>query len=342
MILTEDKLNTSIRGGNLARVYFLYGKEVFLTKTYSDRIVKKAVGAEPLDFNLIRLKGDSSPEAIGNSLESVPLFSELKCVVINDFDPEKTDSDSLKKIIDIISDVPDYSIFIIEITGIDIDPKKAKTKKVISAADKAGIVCEFQPLTPAKVGELIIKKCAKTGCIISRENANYIAELTLMNLTLVGEETKKLCDYVGKGEITREIIDTLVTKQLDTSIYELATAITSGKRNLAFEILDDLINQRVEPVVIMSALSGTFIDYYHAKIGKNAGLAPNQTAEAFMYPKNRVWVINKAVTAAARLSLPYLRTCLSALDEADLRLKSSAASSRTIMEEAIVKLMVAK
>lgn len=342
MTLTEDKLNTSIRGGNLARVYFLYGKEVFLTKTYSDRIVKKAVGAEPLDFNLIRLKGDTPTEVIGDNLESVPLFSELKCVVINDLDPEKLDADSSKKLIEIINDIPEFSILIIEITGLDIEPKKVKTKKLISAVDKVGIVCEFQPLTPAKVGELIIKKCAKVGCVISRENANYLAELTLMNLTLVGEETKKLCNYVGKGEITKEIIDTLVTKQLDTSIYELAAAITSNKRNQAFEILDDLVNQRVEPVVIMSALSGTFIDYYHAKIGKNAGFAAGQIADSFMYPKNRVWVMNKAVTAVTRLSVPYLRACLSALAEADMKLKSSPISSRTIMEETIVKLMVAK
>ena len=52
--------------------------------------------------------------------------------------------------------------------------------------------------------------------------------------------------------------------------------------------------------------------------------------------------MNKAVTAAAKLSVPYLRTCLADLAEADVKLKSSPVSSRTVMEETIVKLMVAK
>ena len=43
--------------------------------------------------------------------------------------------------------------------------------------------------------------------MISRPNAQHIAELTLCDLSLSSAETDKLCSYVGTGEITAEMIN---------------------------------------------------------------------------------------------------------------------------------------
>lgn len=110
-----------------------------------------------------------------------------------------------------------------------------------------------------------MKKAAKRGCVISRADAQHIAELTLCDLSLASTETDKLCSYAGTGEITAEMIDKLTIKQLDTSIYSLATELLKGNRRQALLILDDLIAQKIEPVVILAALSSNYIDFYRAK-----------------------------------------------------------------------------
>ena len=56
------------------------------------------------------------------------------------------------------------------------------------------------------------------------------------------------------------MIDKLTIKQLDTSIYSLATELLKGNRRQALLILDDLIAQKIEPVVILAALSSNYID----------------------------------------------------------------------------------
>ena len=66
MKLTEDKLRTSIQAGKFERVYFIYGKEPFLISMYADRIIKKTVGEDALDFNLQRLDGSPDPDLLSS------------------------------------------------------------------------------------------------------------------------------------------------------------------------------------------------------------------------------------------------------------------------------------
>ncbi len=342
MVLTEEKLNSDIRGGRIGRVYYLYGKEPFLVKTYVDKIIKKTVGSDPLDFNFIRLNGNPDTSMLNDYIDGLPVFADMKTVVINDIDPEKMDKETHETYLEIIKNIPDTSVVVFNITGFQPDEKKAKTKKFIAAVDKAGTVCRLDGIPQAKIAGLIVKKAAKQGVVISGEDAMYLSERVLCNMTLVSEETTKLINYVGTGgTITREIIDKLVGKLLDTSVYELATAINSGKRAEAFRILDDLTAERIEPVIILSALSGAYLDFYRAKVAKVTGVLPGQAAEQLGYPKNREWVLNKAMTAVSKLRIDYLRNTVFILNEADGLMKSSALDSRIILEQAVTRLFAA-
>lgn len=339
MILDEDKLSAKIKTNQIDNIYYLYGEEVFLTKTYTSRLSNKIVGKDPLDFNYIKLSSNVNPNILSDHIESLPAFADKKVILINDLDSEKTPVEDLEKLLNLFKDIPDTTVIIISITGFFPDVKKSKTKKLISTVSKHGSVCEFKYLAPSKISEIIIRKATKNACIISRENAKYLAEITLKNLTLISEETGKLCSYVGKGkEITREIIDLLVPKQLDTSIFTLATAITANQYKQAFTILDDLYAQRIEPVVIMSALSGTFVDFYRARVAKSSGITPNQVVLDFGYPKNRAFLVSKAFIAIANVKPSHLRRCLKALSQADTKLKTTSANQRIIIEQTIIRL----
>lgn len=343
MKLEEDQLSADIRAGRIERVYFLYGKEPFLVKTYVDRLIKKTVGEDALDFNLVRISGNPDMDMLSDHVDGLPVFADMKLISVNDIDPEKIEKEAFERLLSIIADVPEITILLFNNTGVSPDERKSQTKKFIAAVEKAGVVCKMDAMPQPKIAELVIKKAAKQGVVISREDALYLTERVLCSLNLISEETAKLISYVGKGGvITRGMIDSLVAKQLDTSVYELATAINSGKREQAFGIVSDLIFQRVEPVVILSALSGTYLDFYRAKIAKMTGVLPNQAAEEFSYAKNRVWVLSKAMNAVSKLRVGYLRKTLEILNEADIMMKSSPIDSRTVIEQAIAKLFIAQ
>ena len=123
-----------------------------------------------------------------------------------------------------------------------------------------------------------------------------------------------------------------------TSIYSLATELLKGNRRQALLILDDLIAQKIEPVVILAALSSNYIDFYRAKTAQGAGKSSQQTADDFGYAKNRTFVVTKAMNLVSRLDTEHIRNCLDILFNADLALKTSAINYRTVLEETIVKL----
>ena len=338
--LDEDKLSAGIKSRDISSIYYLYGEERFLVKTYTDRLLDATVGKDRNDINLTRLGSSFPSDVLVDSIDSMPLFADRKAILISDLDLERFDEGSTEAVLNAFKDIPDECTVIISITGNAEQLKKAKNKKLITALSKQknAVVCEFTHLTPARVTELIMKKAAKRGCVISRQNAQQIAELTLCDLSLSSAETDKLCSYVGTGEITSEMIEKLTIKQLDTSIYSLAAEITKGNRKQALLILDDLIEQKTDPIVILASLSSNYIDFYRAKIAQSAGKPASQIAEDFGYAKNRTFVVTKALNLVSRLDINHIRSCLDILFNADLMLKTSAINGRAVLEEAIVKL----
>lgn len=310
---------------------------------YAERIAKKSAGADPLDFNLINIKGNPDPDALSDYVDGLPVFADMKAVMVNDPEPEKMDKDVFERTLDIISNVPDTTVLVFFATGVETDEKKAKTKKFIEAVDKRGAVCRLDEMQVSKIAELAVKKAAKAGIVISYDDALYLTERVNGSMTAVSEETAKLMSYVGTGgTITKEIIDTLVAKCLDTGVFELAGAINSGNRRDAFRIIDELFAEQTDPTMIMSALSSAFLDLYYAKLAKASGANPNVAAEQFGYPKNRVWAFNKAINAVGRLEIGYLRETVRILSEADIKMKSSPVSNRIIIEQAAASLFLCR
>ena len=332
----EDKLSSAIKSGDINRINYLYGDERFLVKTYTDRLLDTTIGKDRNDINLTKLGSTFPVDVLTDSIESMPLFSDKKVVLISDLDMEKFDENAIETILSSFKDIPDECTVIISITGSSEQVKKAKNKKLITALSKQknAAVCEFTHLTPARVTELIMKKAAKRGCVISRPNAQHIAELTLCDLSLSSAETDKLCSY--RSEERR--VGKLTIKQLDTSIYSLAAELTKGNRKQALLILDDLIAQKIDPIVILASLSSNYIDFYRAKAAQSTGKSASLVAEDFGYAKNRTFVVTKAMNLVSRLDMTHIRNCLDILFNADHLLKTSAINGRTVLEETIVKL----
>lgn len=340
----ETTLRNALQRGEICPIYFFFGDEPFLTGTYSDRVKSKVVGNDPDDFNFIVMKDNPSSSVLADNVESLPLFADKKMIMIRELNPEKLDSSELGRYIEILSDIPDTVVIVISITDTEIQLKKSATKTLLATIEKnGGCVCEFKPMSIMKIGDLITKKVSKQKRIISHTNAEYIAEITLCDLTLASKETEKLCCYTAEGEeITRESIDKLVVKQLDTKIYALTDLISSGRKQEALSVLDELFEQRVEPIIIVASLAGTFVNLYHAKIAKNQGISPQKAAADFGCPPNRAWLFSKAYNSVARTDIEYYRNSISLLAEADVKMKSTFINNRVLIEQTIIALMVTK
>ena len=339
-VVTEQRLKNDLKSNRLERAYFLYGEEDYLTRMYTDRIVNIAVPQQARDMNFMRFTEPPRSDELTDCTDSLPFFSDYKCILIKDLDADSMDNAEVKAYTGIIESLPDTTVLIFSQVNVEIEPKKikARMKKIMDACAKVGCVCEMNYMTAAQISAMAEKKAARAGCTLSRENGAYLAELCARSLTAVSNETEKLCAYKSGGEITKADIDGLCADLTEAGIYTLASELFAGRTARAFKILDSLFAQREEPIAIFAALSGHFTDLYRAKLGTAAGKSAADAAAAFRYPPNRTFVLRNAYRTVPKLSEEYLEGCLGVLYDTNVKLNSSRADKRTLIEQALTEI----
>lgn len=343
--IDEKRLSANIKNDKLSPLYFLFGEEIFLTETYVQRIIKKIIGSDYTDFDFCAFNGSFSSEELEESVEGMPLSCDKKLVLITDYDADKDSTDEFNKKLVILSDIPDFCVVVLVFKDISIEVKKLKSKmkKIFSLAEKNGEVCEFKHMTPSKVADLVVKRFAKRKIEISKENALFLSQLCKFDLSQIGTEADKLAAFSLKsGVVDRKAIEQLVPKQPEEKVFALADSILSGNSRRSYEILDDLLWQRIEPIVIVSVLSGAYIDYYRANLAIVGGVNPKQVAIDFSYPKNKEFLIVKAYNKARSINQEYIKNSIRTLFIADNKLKTTAIDSRIVLEEMLARLLAVK
>ena len=339
-VVTETQLNADIKSGKFFSVYFLYGEESFLTQTYAKRIKNKALGDGQVDINLLEFNGNPNLSMLSDHVEMLPFFAEYRVIMINDFNPEKVTEDEAERFTQLIKKVPDTTILVFYLTNCKFSLRSQKTKNLFDEIKQYACVCEFKQLNKMQVGELIRKKAAKQKRLISPTNAEYLAEITGCDMNLASVESTKLCCYVNEGqEITREIIDRMVAKQLETNVYALVNTMISGNKSKVFSILDELFEQGADPIELLPALSAAYSEYYYAKTAKNIDITPQQVAADFGYSKAKATFAAKKYNEAAKMEMDKLRRNMQIIFEADTKCKSATIDKRVLLEETILKLM---
>ncbi|MFQ9871717.1 MAG: DNA polymerase III subunit delta [Oscillospiraceae bacterium] len=103
------------------------------------------------------------------------------------------------------------------------------------------------------------------------------------NMLTLTNELDKLCAYCAGRAITREDIDRCGMADLNASIFDISKAILKGDYQLTMQRLNDLIEQREEPIAILAVLSSAFIDLYRARAARPLSVPQAQLAGLFHY-----------------------------------------------------------
>lgn len=353
-LTAEATLRSELKAGRLRPVYFFYGDEDFLTRTYVDMLINAAGAREGDGLNLLKLRGVPDLDRLSDFLESVPFFAPNKVAVITDLDPEDIPVDIFesktvkgtksRSLLWLIENITETSVLVFAETSQPIDDMKpkAKTKKLISAVEKCGAVCRFPLMSVNAAAGMAAKKAAKSGCTISPQDAAFLAERCGCSLTLLQTEVEKLCTYRQSGTITREDISALVPRTLDASAYDLSELLFQGNCGAALSMLDDLYQQRVEPVLILAAVSGAFVDCFRGKLAVKAGKSSQQAAADFGCFGGRAFYFGKACTRARGLSDGYLNGCMDILFRTNRLMNSSKTDTRILLERAFTEISALK
>lgn len=335
--LTPGDMLKQLQTGSHAGLYYLYGRDVAGVAAFTKRLVKK------LDGDVQKYEGrELDLEQLADAVGQYAMFAQNNVILIHDPPAEEWSADRIASFLKILEDVPSSTVVICSVTGFDVcDGKKAptpKNKKLIDFFAKHGAVCNFEARTAAQLVKPMTERAARSGCTLSRQNAERIAQLCLCDTMRIGNELDKLCAYADGGEITSEAIAMLVAGEESLNAFALAKAVTSRNGKAAMEALDILSQQRNEPVMLLSAITSAFLDLYRAKAAQAAGKHHEHVLEDFSY-KGREFAVKNAFRDAGKSSLEQLRACMLILRDTDTALKSTRVDGRTLIEEAITRML---
>lgn len=340
-LTSEQDFKREIAKGEFQRFYLLYGDEKYLVKHYTNVLVNKITGKKTDTFDYLKLGSSASLEDIYSACEQIPVFSEYKCVLVTDYDIEGLSESDFKELDGYCKDISPSTVLIFSMpTRVSDSKKSGKLKRLIATAEKTGIAAEFP-----KKGDIALEKqltawAEKAGCTLTAINASKIIAMCGTDMTLLRNELHKLTAYADGSEITQEIIELLCVKNTETRIFALSDCIMQGNFKGAYEQLGQLFEQNEKPEVILSALGSVYIDMYRMRAAGESGKTAADVAGDFKYGK-RDFVLKKANANAKRYTTATLRKILDILLQTDVKMKSSRADSRILLETLITGLMLA-
>ena len=339
---SEQELKLHLKQGVPARVYLLYGEESYLTAHYTEQVIGLA-GVRPNDglaeFNLQRFDGqECSFDAVEEAAEALPLMADRKCVVVSNLDV--TAAAVFDRAMALVSDPPEETVLIFWMTTLLSEGKvNTKWRQFIEVVDKNGICVQFPRKSVEEIVRILCAGAGRRHCTLAPDVARELVEQCGNDMNLLLNELDKLCAVVGTGEITRTTVAEVATKNLNAQVFELSNAILKHHYENAYTILHRLFATKLEPLMILAALSGAYTDLYRAKLAAIGGQRAETLVEEFDY-KGKVFRLKYASRDCSRLSLDCLRESLDILAQADRRLKSYSADKRMILEETAAKLIV--
>lgn len=338
-VTTEAQFKRDLSSGDFDTLYYINGTEKLLVTHYTNKLVDKTAGKNPSDFNFHTFSDDFDIDELAVSLQVIPFASEYNVVLIKDLDFADFSAADGDRIIELISKVSGDSIVILSYPTKTDAKSNVKDKKIKDLVKRRGTFLELNKLTDSALQKKLVSWAGKRDVALSPQLAALMIEYSGSDLNGLKNELEKLCAYVGEGgEVTREHIDTLITRNLESSVFDLSKAVIAHDSTAAFRILDMLFYQREEPISILAVLSSAYVDMYRTRIAIKCGKSSAEIAKWFNYKSE--YRLRYAERDSKRTSTAALRKSIDAIAETDIGLKSTRTDSRVQLELLIVKLLM--
>lgn len=330
------ELKKSIDSKNLENLYFLTG-EADLVSYFEEKILEETLGKNFTEFDFVSMKGEAfSNQKLNDSLNTFPMMTAKKCIILKDIPWEILNSDDIKTLTEIISDIPEFSILVITQTS---PAPAAKLTKIKNFVKKNGIFSNLTQSDFPMERQIIAWAKRDFDKNLSPAIAKKIINLCKgYQIHEIRNEVKKICEFENSEEINENSLDIIWRANEKTNIFELPKAITSKNAKKAFDILENLLEQNEEPMAILGVISSEYNDIYRAKLFLESGENPAKLAEFFDY-KNKEFRIKNAEKTAKKLDFKNIKKIISRLAKSDLEIKTSSNEPKTTLFETVAYIL---
>ena len=254
-------------------IKLLYGEETYLLETRLKKI-KKEFGDLVKGINYIQIDSKSVSELIEN-IETPAFGFPKKLIIVRDtslFNKQKKTAKGQElennKLIDKISNYINENINMInEVVELIFVEETVEKNTLYNLIEKNGEVIYFSLLKLPDLITNLQKICNAYNVKIDSVNTKYFIETCGTNMQDLINEIRKLIEYVGtNGTITKNDIDLLAIKQIDSIIFDLTDNLGKKDTKKAIDVLNNLIYEKEPIQKILITLYNHFKKLYIVKV----------------------------------------------------------------------------
>jgi DNA polymerase III subunit delta len=326
--LSRTDLDSSLRN-TIEPLYLLVGSERYLRTVAARSITDAALAGTLLrEFNetSFSLLSDSTRAAIA-AAEQLPMMSDRRVVRIRDFARLREADEDL--LIAYVSN-PAPSTVVIFIAD-DLDKRKKATKSLL---DKCTVV-DFAPLKDAEAKTWVKTRLRQLKTTATDPVTNEIVRLVGTDVqTLFNELDKLASGAADTGKITLELVEELIGRSRELANWELTDQLVAGNRKKALETLHRLLEDDVEPLMLVGLIGS---NYRKLALGKQL-MTSGGASEVFKYVSMPPFKRDAYIETLRRADAAKIAHGIQLIANVDLAIKTSQATPRLQMELLVCEL----
>lgn len=303
-------------------VYLLYGEETYLLENYVKKI-KKDFGILQSGINYIKIDNNNINELISD-IETPAFGYDKKLIIARDTNLFKKDGrkkvQANQEIVDKIAKyLEDNTKVVKEFVDLIFVEQEVNKNSLFSVIQKIGEVKNFEELKLPQIITNIKTICKGYKVNIDDVTTKYFIECCGTNMQEIMNEIRKLIEYAGEnGTITKQNVDLLSIKKLDSVIFDLTDNL--GKKNIkeSLIVLNNLIYAKEPIQKILITLYNHFKKLYLVKLSE---IYNKNLAESLGLKSNQMFLTTRYKAQASYFKEKELKSIVEALIDLDSNYK---------------------
>lgn len=317
-----EELEKNLKQGILQNLYLLYGEEKYLINNCVKNI-EKLFGEKVSGINFVLIDENNVNEIISDI--QTPAFGfEKKLIIAKNtglFKKDakkkgKSDNNIKEKLANYINEnieIINQSVVLVFIE------ETAEKCELLNIFEKNGIVCKSEYLKPFQIQARIKNIVKLYGVNIDQATIEYFIECCGTDMQELVNEIRKLIEYEGKGNtITRQDIDKLSIKKIESIIFDLTDNLGKKNTKQAIDVLRNLVLAKEPLQKILITLYNHFRKIYLTKIAIKLN---KDIVSSLELKPNQVFLANKYKMQAGYFKTSELKRILQELYELDYKSK---------------------
>ena len=333
----EDFKEKLAKGKPVSAVLLL-GDQPFLRDACRAQLIEKYVPEAARAWAVSRFSAErGETQAALDQAQSMPMLSKQQVVFLENAEAiedlgEKNRESTVEAMEEYLKNPAPFTVLVMEAAKLDMRMTLGKKLAEYSLVVEVGLGENADERNAASV--VLAKTLAKEqGVEFAKGAAEDLAEFVSGDLMRLKTEVDKLATFAAESKLVRrEDVTLLVISEKTTTIWEVADLLAARQTKKALEFVERLLREGEEPMGMIGAMAWMYRKLIEASEVRGATNGWQAARSLGMRPEQA----ELALQCARKISKERLLDGLTALQEADDRLKGGGSKEPRIVMEFLI------